>query len=284
MARQQQLTARAQDLARGSRADATRRSTTPSGGASTPGATNSTSPRYRPRTSRWPGFWPTSPPTGATEPPPSPPSPPTPPATVVDGRVLVRDGLRPCTIDGYRAAISVAHRSADAPNPCERETVRRVVAGYSPPPGPDPDTAAHRAAPSRHGPAARAMRPGSPTQRLINDQHTAQPPEPSPPEPSPLEAPWAQPPGRSPPDRGRPGGRPGPSPRSRSTDHPHLARASTSPAPPPRPRLHLARSPPASARPHHPAPDGAPLPGHEENHDGHHHPQQCGSKPHRDRR
>lgn len=266
MARQQQLTARAQDLARGSRADATwkvydtkwRRFHAWCDELDEPAlpASHLTVARFLADLA---AYW--------RDPPP--PSPPTPPATVVDGRVLVRDGLRPCTIDGYRAAISVAHCSADAPNPCERETVRRVVAGYSPPPGPDPDTAAHRAAPSRHGPAARAMRPGSPTQRLINDQHTAQPPEPSPPGRSP---PGRSPPDRSPPDRGRPGGRPGPSPWSRATEHPHLARASTSPAPP------------ASARPHHPAPDGAPLPGHEENHDGHHHPQQCGSKPHRDRR
>ena len=52
-----------------------------------------------------------------------------PPTVIVEGRVLVREGVRPSTIDGYRAAIAVAHRCADAPNLCEHESVRRVMAG-----------------------------------------------------------------------------------------------------------------------------------------------------------
>ena len=58
------------------------------------------------------------------------PATPTDPAsTIVEGQVLVRDGLRPATVEAYRAAISVAHRSAGEPNPCEHEAVRRVVSG-----------------------------------------------------------------------------------------------------------------------------------------------------------
>ena len=55
---------------------------------------------------------------------------PTDPALkIVEGQVLVRDGLRPTTVEAYRGAISVAHRSAGEPNPCEHEAVRRVVSG-----------------------------------------------------------------------------------------------------------------------------------------------------------
>ena len=58
------------------------------------------------------------------------PATPTDPVNViVEGQVLVRDGLRPATVEAYRAAISVAHRSAGEPNPCEHEAVRRVVSG-----------------------------------------------------------------------------------------------------------------------------------------------------------
>lgn len=56
-------------------------------------------------------------------------TPDDPPPQVVEGQVLIREGLRPSTIDGYRAAISVAHRSAGEANPCDHETVKRVMAG-----------------------------------------------------------------------------------------------------------------------------------------------------------
>ena len=52
-----------------------------------------------------------------------------PPEAVIDGYVRDRPGLRPSTIAGYLAAISVAHRGAGVPNPAEHESVRRVMAG-----------------------------------------------------------------------------------------------------------------------------------------------------------
>jgi len=58
-----------------------------------------------------------------------PATPADPPASVVEGQVLVRDGMRPSTLDVYRTAISVAHQAAGVDNPCASEPVRRVLAG-----------------------------------------------------------------------------------------------------------------------------------------------------------
>ena len=48
---------------------------------------------------------------------------------VLDSFYWLTEGLRPSTIEVFRAAISVAHQSADLPNPCEHPAVRRVLAG-----------------------------------------------------------------------------------------------------------------------------------------------------------
>ena len=58
-----------------------------------------------------------------------PATPADPPATVVEGQVLVAEGLRPTTLEVYRTAISVAHQSAGHDNPCASEAVRRVMTG-----------------------------------------------------------------------------------------------------------------------------------------------------------
>ena len=58
-----------------------------------------------------------------------PATPEDPPGEVTEGQVLVRDGLRPATVTGYRAAIAVAHQSAGVTDPCAHEAVRQVLAG-----------------------------------------------------------------------------------------------------------------------------------------------------------
>jgi integrase len=61
-----------------------------------------------------------------------PATPADPANAIVDGHVRLRSGLRPASIAGYLAAISVAHRDAgidDAHNPSRHAAVRRVMAG-----------------------------------------------------------------------------------------------------------------------------------------------------------
>jgi integrase len=62
------------------------------------------------------------------------------PETVVFGQVCEREGLRPGTLAGYVAAISVAHRTAGQPNPTASEAVRRTMAGIRRHPGVAPTT------------------------------------------------------------------------------------------------------------------------------------------------
>ena len=54
-----------------------------------------------------------------------------PPELVVDGRVVMGEGLRPATIARYLASISVRHQAEapEAPNPAANVHVRAVVAG-----------------------------------------------------------------------------------------------------------------------------------------------------------
>lgn len=56
-------------------------------------------------------------------------TPADPPGTVVAGQVRERDGLRPGTLAGYLAAVSVVHQTAQLENPTRSEAVRRVMAG-----------------------------------------------------------------------------------------------------------------------------------------------------------
>lgn len=88
-----------------------------------------------------------------------PATPGDPPEQVVAGQVLERPGLRPSTLDGYVAAISVAHQTAGAPNPTTVEAVRRTMAGIRRHPGVGPVT--RRAAARRQQMIAMlaAMRP-----------------------------------------------------------------------------------------------------------------------------
>jgi integrase len=67
-------------------------------------------------------------------------TPDDPPEEVVEGQVLERPGLRPGTLAGYLAAISVAHRSAGGPNPTRDEAVRATMAGIRRHPGVAPVT------------------------------------------------------------------------------------------------------------------------------------------------
>jgi integrase len=61
-----------------------------------------------------------------------------PPEEVVAGQVCERPGLRPGTLAGYLAAISVVHQTAGAPNPAQAEAVRRTMAGIRRHPGVEP--------------------------------------------------------------------------------------------------------------------------------------------------
>jgi integrase len=62
-------------------------------------------------------------------------TPSDPPDQVVAGQVCERPGLRPGTLDGYLAAISVVHQTAGQPNPAHAEAVRRTMAGIRRHPG-----------------------------------------------------------------------------------------------------------------------------------------------------
>jgi hypothetical protein len=50
-------------------------------------------------------------------------------SSVVAGQVRERDGMRPGTLSGYLAAISVVHQTAQQENPTRSEAVRRTLAG-----------------------------------------------------------------------------------------------------------------------------------------------------------
>uniref|UniRef100_UPI003F4971F9 hypothetical protein n=1 Tax=Pseudonocardia sp. CA-138482 TaxID=3240023 RepID=UPI003F4971F9 len=67
-------------------------------------------------------------------------TPADPPERVVAGQVCERAGLRPGTLAGYLAAISVVHQTAGAPNPARAEAVRRTMAGIRRHPGVAPVT------------------------------------------------------------------------------------------------------------------------------------------------
>ena len=58
-----------------------------------------------------------------------PATPADPAAVVVAGQVRERDGMRPGTLRGYLAAISVVHQTAQLESPTRSEAVRRTLAG-----------------------------------------------------------------------------------------------------------------------------------------------------------
>lgn len=62
------------------------------------------------------------------------------PEDIVEGQVRQRAGLRPGSLRGYLAAISVAHAAAGQPNPTHTEAVRRTIAGIARHPGLTPTT------------------------------------------------------------------------------------------------------------------------------------------------
>jgi integrase len=62
-------------------------------------------------------------------------TPADPAADIVEGQVCERPGLRPGSLRGYLAAISIAHATATAPNPTGSEAVRRTMAGIARHPG-----------------------------------------------------------------------------------------------------------------------------------------------------
>lgn len=89
-----------------------------------------------------------------------PATPTDPPADVTAGQVCQRDGLRPGTLAGYLAAISVVHQSAGHDNPTRAEAVRRTMAGIRRHPG---VAAPRRRAAARRNPlldVLRTLRPG----------------------------------------------------------------------------------------------------------------------------
>jgi integrase len=99
-----------------------------------------------------------------------PATPVDPAATVTDGHVVTRPGLRPGTLAGYLAAISVAHTSAGHPNPAADESVRRVMAGLRRHPGLAPVT---RRAAARRDQIAAICAAMNPDELLADARDTA---------------------------------------------------------------------------------------------------------------
>jgi integrase len=97
-------------------------------------------------------------------------TPADPAAHIVEGQVCERPGLRPGSLRGYLAAISVAHASANAPNPTQTETVRRTMAGIARHPGVAPVT---RRAAARRDDLARILAAMSPEEHLADARDTA---------------------------------------------------------------------------------------------------------------
>jgi integrase len=92
------------------------------------------------------------------------------PEAVVAGQVCERDGLRPGTLAGYVAAISVAHRAAGCPNPTSSEAVRATLAGIRRHPGVAPVT---RRTAARAEDIAAILATMSPGESLVDARDTA---------------------------------------------------------------------------------------------------------------
>ncbi|MCD2191619.1 tyrosine-type recombinase/integrase [Actinomycetospora soli] len=82
-------------------------------------------------------------------------TPSDPPSAVVAGQVCEREGLRPGTLSGYLAAISVVHQTAQLDNPTGAEAVRRTITGIRRHPGVAPT---RRRAAARREPLVELLR------------------------------------------------------------------------------------------------------------------------------
>jgi integrase len=87
------------------------------------------------------------------------------PATVVAGQVRERDGMRPGTLRGYLAAISVVHQTAQYENPTRSEAVRRTLAGIGRHPAVAPP---RRRAAARRDPLLELLRALRPEESLAD--------------------------------------------------------------------------------------------------------------------
>lgn len=84
-----------------------------------------------------------------------PATPTDPSSSVVAGQVCEREGLRPGTLSGYLAAISVVHQTAQLDNPVQNEAVRRTITGIRRHPGVAPT---RRRAAARREPLVEVLR------------------------------------------------------------------------------------------------------------------------------
>jgi integrase len=99
-----------------------------------------------------------------------PATPGDPGADIVEGQVCERPGLRPGSLRGYLAAISVAHATANAPNSTGSEAVRRTMAGIARHPGVAPVV---RRAAARREDIAAILAAMSPDAQLADARDTA---------------------------------------------------------------------------------------------------------------
>ena len=93
-----------------------------------------------------------------------------PPTDIVEGQLRARAGLRPGSLRGYLAAISVAHAAAGAPNPTHTEAVRATMAGIARHPGVAPVT---RRAAARRDDIATILAAMAPEEHLADARDTA---------------------------------------------------------------------------------------------------------------
>jgi hypothetical protein len=94
-----------------------------------------------------------------------PATPADPPGSVVAGQVRERDGMRPGTLSGYLAAISVVHQTAQQENPTRSEAVRRTLAGIGRHPAVGPP---RRRAAARRDPPLELLRTLNPEESLAD--------------------------------------------------------------------------------------------------------------------
>ena len=87
------------------------------------------------------------------------------PSVVVAGQVRERDGMRPGTLRGYLAAISVVHQTAQLENPTRSEAVRRTLAGIGRHPAVTPP---RRRAAARRDPLLELLRALRPEESLAD--------------------------------------------------------------------------------------------------------------------
>ena len=99
-----------------------------------------------------------------------PATPADPPARVNAGQVRERDGLRPGSLAGYLAAISVVHQSAGLDNPTRAEAVRRTMAGIRRHPGVAPP---QRRAAARRDPLVAVLEALRPDEHLADARDAA---------------------------------------------------------------------------------------------------------------